>query len=172
MLSPANHYDVGHLRIVPGALAPLYSMTVDLADLLCTLACSCLLFYHVKSLVGLHAVILQSQACTLSWKASSDLIMGRLIAVAVLVLCIGAGMASASHIIMMDCSGRHLKAGGEDAVLLGPASAAGLTASLAGLLPPQSLDRDAAKQVRAAMAPRRRAGLSRRCLTLGLLCAP
>ncbi|GBF96980.1 hypothetical protein Rsub_09777 [Raphidocelis subcapitata] len=57
--------------------------------------------------------------------------------------------AGASHLLVHDCSHRHLDHPGQqaDLVLAGPGVAAGLTAALAGLLPPQPLDREAAQQV-------------------------
>lgn len=50
--------------------------------------------------------------------------------------------------MMMDCSGRHLRDGADNSVveLAGPATT-GLLAALAGLTPPVGLDRDAAQQV-------------------------
>jgi hypothetical protein len=66
---------------------------------------------------------------------------------AALLLLLLSGAANAGHVLMRDCSGRHLR-GAEDVVLGGPSVAAALTAALAGLIPPQPLDRHAAQQVR------------------------
>jgi hypothetical protein len=82
--------------------------------------------------------------------------MARLL-LAVLLVAGCLACAGASHMLVHDCSHRHLDSPGhqaEDLVLAGPAAAAGLTAALAGLVPPQPLDREAAAQVgRAGTGP-------------------
>ncbi|KAI8467693.1 MAG: hypothetical protein J3K34DRAFT_32039 [Monoraphidium minutum] len=65
--------------------------------------------------------------------------------------------ASASqHVMMLDCSGRHLSGGGrgsagsedDDLMLMhGPRAAAGLTAAVGGLTPPHMLDRNTAQEI-------------------------
>jgi hypothetical protein len=67
---------------------------------------------------------------------------------ALLVLAASAAALEASHVLLHDCSQRHLGAGDPDLRLGSPAVAAGLTAALAGLQPPEPLDGDGAKQVR------------------------